>query len=408
VRGYRVGLCVVLSALLVLLGSCGMQKPSLVLSYTTEDPGPQMAAAVAEILSEQGFSVTLDDGFESAEELLAELESGSVDLGLLEEPLSPNPQLRMLMPLYPSVLHAVHTNNLNKPDLPALLAADPLYAGPPNSLGHRLVIKLAQHYNVPGIESRLRETPWVPAPDSPPQAYLIFGGLLTTDARAGFANHQLFSFDNTSSNSAEALALLYPNLRTFTLPSGIYPDLTDQTVETLAVETLLVGRPTLDSEIAYAAVSTLRAQPQKLEQAYPLSRATFVNAINHSIHTLALHEGAQRYINKDEPGFLERYAEVLALCATLLLALGTMATTLLRSRRQRQKDRLDGYFLRLQDLRSELHNQSGQAAAISAAVSSLEGEVLELLVEERLAVDSALVTFFLLSESVRREIDSTD
>ncbi len=404
-RGYRVALGV----LLLLLGSCGMQPPSLVLSYTTEDPGPQMAAAVAEILAEQGFKVTLDDGFESTEELLAELESGNVDLGLLEEPLSPNPQLRMLMPVYPSVLHAVHSNNIVNPDLPALLAADPLFAGPPNSLGHRLVKELAVHYGVPGIDDRLLDTPWVPAPGPPPQAYLIFGGLLTPDARAGFINYQMFSFDNA--NSAAALALLYPNLRTFTLPGGIYPDLTDQSVATLAVETLLVARPTLDSEIAYTAVSALRAQPQKLEQAYPLSRATFANSIDHSIHTLALHDGAQRYINKDEPGFIERYAEVLALCATLLLAIGTMATTLLRSRNQRRKDRLDEYFLRLQDLRSDLHSQTdgGQTpAAISTAVSSLEGEVLDLLVEERLAVDSALVTFFLLSESVRREIDTTN
>lgn len=400
---------VALSVLLLLLSSCGMQKPELILSYTTEDPGPQMAAAVAEILTEHGFRVTIDDGFESAEELLAELESGNVDLGLLEEPLSPNPQLRMLMPVYPSVLHAVHSTALGKPDLSALLAADPLYAGPPNSLGHRLVQELAAHYGVSGIAGRLRDSPWVPAPNLPPQAYLIFGGLLTKDARAGFANYQMFSFSHDGANSAEALALLYPNLRTFTLPGGIYPDLTDQAIETLAVETLLVSRPSLDSEVAYAAVSALRSQPQKMEQAYPLSRATFARSINHSIHTLALHEGAQRYIDKDEPGFIERYAEVLALCATLLLAIGTTATTVLRSRRQRRKDRLDGYFLRLQDLRSQLHNRPAERqtpAAISAEVATLEGEVLALLVEERLAVDSALVTFFLLSESVRREIDN--
>lgn len=368
-----------------------------------------MAKAVADVLSAEGMTVKLDEPFESVDELAAALEGGAVDLGLIEEPLTPNPNLRMLMPLYPSVLHAVYHRSLGSPNLPGLLAADPVYAGPPRGLGHRLTKELAAHYGIAGIDDRLRDTPWVPAPGSPPQAYLIFGGLLTPEARASFVDYELFSFNDGSTNTAEALSLLYPNLRTFTLPGGIYPDLTERSVDTLAVETLLVGHPSLDSEVAYSAVSMLRAQPQVLEQTYPLSRATFDRDIDDSIHTLALHEGSRRYINKDEPGFLERYAEVLALAATLLVAIVTAATALLRGRRQRRKDRLDEYFLRLQRLRTDLNTRSEPerpADNIGADVANLENEVLHLLVEERLAVDASLVTFFLLSESVRRQVDA--
>ncbi len=374
-----------------------------------------MAQAIADVLTTAGFRVQLDGGLESVAELAAALEGGKIDLGLMEEPLTQEPKLRMLMPLYPSVLHAVYNSELGTPDLAALLAADPIYAGPPSSLGHRLIRELATHYQVPGIGARLRDAPWVPAPGSPPLAYLIFGGILTPEARRGFVNYQLFSFTESNNASAEALALLYPNLRTFTLPAGIYPELTDRSVETLAVETLLVSSPSLDSEIVYAAVAALREQPQELEKTYALSRASFSRAIDHSIHTIALHDGAQRYIDKDEPALLERYAEVLALGVALLLAIGTAVTALLRSRRQRQKDRLDEYFMRLQGLRVKLyerthlpHDDSEKPpttlADIDADVAHLEGEVLQLLVEERLAVDAALVTFFLLSESVRKQV----
>ena len=402
-------LCIGIS---ITLASCSRAPERLVLGHAVELPGPIMSSVIADVLNEAGFAVEVAAGFESVEELTAAVEGKAVDIALLEEPLRPNQNLRMLLPVYPSVLHAFvreesapePARSAAVPSLQALLNAERIYPGPPGGLGARLAAALAGHFNTGDISSALLDSPWAP---SPPDAYLVFGDLLSVEAQLGFQSYQMLSFTPSSSTSAEALALLYPNLRPFTLPAGIYPDLTKEPVETLAVETLLVARPDLDSELAYNVIQTLRERPQPLEQAYSLSRASFQNAIDHSIHTIALHAGARRYIDKDAPSFLERYAEVLALVATLTLAAGTMLTTWLRQRRQRRKDRLDEYFVRLQQLRSQIRDSAAagssdsnrvDATAVNAQISSdvtqLEGEVLQLLVEERLAVDASLVSFF--------------
>ena len=113
--------------------------------------------------------------------------------------------------------------------------------------------------------------------------------------------------------------------------------------------------------------------------------------------------GSRRYIAKDAPSLLERYAEVFALIATVALGLGTILTGWIRYTRQRRKDRLDEYFLRLHALRDVLHTD-GAEQHHREEVAQMEAAVLRILVEERLAVDSALVSFFLMSESVRRDV----
>ena len=164
-------------------------------------------------------------------------------------------------------------------------------------------------------------------------------------------------------------------------------------------------RPDFDDELAYELNLVLHEQSQPLETAYALSRNSLDAPMQETVHTLAIHAGSRRYIEKDAPSLLERYAEVFALIATIALGLGTFLTGWVRYRRQRRKDRLDEYFLRLHQLRDVLHTEGAEHRR-PEEVAEMEAEVLQLLVEERLAVDSALVSFFLMSESVRREVKS--
>lgn len=263
---------------------------------------------------------------------------------------------------------------------------------------------LAEHHHIDGVNSRLLDLPWVPAPGDPPNVFFVFGGLLSIEARQGFADYEVFSFDANSASSPQALALLFPNLRPFSLPAGVYPDLTSHEINTLAVETLLVVRPDFDDELAYELNLMLHEQSQPLENAYALSRNSLTEPMEDNVHTVAIHGGSRRYIDKDAPSLLERYAEVFALIATVALGLGTILTGWIRYTRQRRKDRLDEYFLRLHALRDGMHNEGAELHQ-AEEVAQMEAEVLQLLVEERLAVDSALVSFFLMSESVRRDIN---
>lgn len=372
------------------------------LGYKGEAPATPVAEAIVDVLQRHNINVRLERPFESLAELTAAVEGGAVDFAMLGEPLKPNNNLQMLQPIMPRVLHVVHHKSMGQPTLQQLLSAQSIYAGAPNSIGREILSKLAAHYRVTPMGDRLLDTPWVPAPGGPPQVYFIFGPLLSAEARLGFADYSLFSFDEESGSSAASLTLLYPNLKSFTLPAGIYPDLTNKDVSTLSVEDLLVARPDFDDELAYGIIEALHEESQPIAEAYSLSRESLTASMTDESRTLVMHSGAWRFVDKDAPSLLERYAEVFALFATVLLGLGTVLTAWLRQRRQRRKDRLDEYFLQLHSLRDRLKT-GAQVAADSKEIDHLEAEVLQLLVEERLAVDSALVAFFLMTESVRRE-----
>jgi len=359
-----------LIAFSVFINGCQRTTSAVSVGFFTDEPNPGVAAAIVDVLNGSGLNARLETGFESAEELAAAVEGGAVDIAILGEPRAPNPNVQLLMPLFPQVLHTVYQSALGTPSFAELLQAPALFAGVPDSPGRDLIADLASHHQITDIDTRLLDVIWL----GPPDAYFIFGGLLSREARLGFANHRLLSLDQASGFSAEALVLLFPNMRPLTLPAGLYPELAEQDVQTVAVESLLVARASLDEELVYAIVQALNEGAQQLEAAYPLSRESLGRSMADSHHTLALHAGARRFVNKDEPSLLERYAEVFALLATVLLALGTGLTTWLRARRQRRKDRLDGYFLQLQELRGT----TGQnAAETRAALSSMEAEVLQ-------------------------------
>ena len=385
------------------MASCGGDRAPLVLGYTLGQPNPSIARAIGEVLESNRIRTRLEDPFESMDELTAAIEGGVVDAAIIGEPLTPNSNLHMLMPVLPRVLHVLHHKSMGTPTLNELLLAPSIFAGSPNSMSRAIFSALADHHHIEGVNSRLLDLPWVAAPGDPPQVFFIFGGLLSIEARQGFTDYEVFSFNESSASSPQALALLFPNLRPFSLPAGIYPDLTSHEIDTLAVETLLVVRPDFDDELAYELNLMLHEQSQPLENAYALSRDSLTEPMQDSVHTLAIHSGSRRYIDKDAPSLLERYAEVFALIATVALGLGTILTGWIRYTRQRRKDRLDEYFLRLHALRDVLHTD-GAEQHHREEVAQMEAEVLQLLVEERLAVDSALVSFFLMSESVRRDV----
>jgi len=385
------------------LAGCAVEPKTLVLGNTAGHPNRAIAEAIVDVLESNGIQTTLEREFDSMEELTAAIEGGAVDAAIIGEPLTPNSNLNMLMPVLPRVLHVLHHKSMGSPTLDELLSAPTIFAGQENSMSRAIFSALADHHNIGGVNSRLLDLPWVPAGDGPLQVYFTFGGLLSIEAREGFADYEVFSFDENSGSSPEALALLYPNLRVFNLPAGIYPGLTADAIKTVAVETLLVVRPDFDDELAYELNRILHEQSQPLETAYELSRDSLDAPMEDTVHTLAIHSGSRRYIDKDAPSLLERYAEVFALIATVALGLGTILTGWVRYTRQRRKDRLDEFFLRLHQLRDNLHTDGAEPHQ-PEEVAEMEAQVLQLLVEERLAVDSALVAFFLMSESVRREL----
>ncbi|MEM9208445.1 MAG: hypothetical protein AAGA61_04325, partial [Pseudomonadota bacterium] len=118
---------------------------------------------------------------------------------------------------------------------------------------------------------------------------------------------------------------------------------------------------------------------------------------------LPLHSGSRRYLDRDGPGFIERYVEILALYFTVIVTLLSGAFALYRYRSQIKKDRVDRYYARLIEIRDGVSTEGADASRDK--VLAVQREVLDLLIDERVAADASLVAFVSLSNQLLDELD---
>ena len=109
----------------------------------------------------------------------------------------------------------------------------------------------------------------------------------------------------------------------------------------------------------------------------------------------SFHEGARQYYERDEPNFLQTWAEPMALILSVLaVAWGTglaIREVLLRKR----KDSLDQYFQKVDLLTGELinHPTEERIREISSDLNKIRKETIQKLIAEELAANESFVIF---------------
>jgi hypothetical protein len=202
---------------------------------------------------------------------------------------------------------------------------------------------------------------------------------------------------------AEGIALRYPNLRPFVLPAEVYPDLSAQPALTLAVNTLLVARADLDGAIAYELAQGADRLKSSVAAMYPLAGLAQLQENGRTPRALPWHPGAQRYRDRELPSFIERYAELFGLMLTLFLAAGSLFVAVMRTRKQTRKDRLDAFYKRVLDCRLKDQATDDERIESIKAIRAIQQHVFELVINERIDTDAALVAFLSLSNQLLAE-----
>lgn len=391
---------------LLLLGACGIEDRDLTLAVSTEEPAPTIAQTVRQTLLERDFLVDIETVIDPAE-TIDRIVDRRLDLAIIEEPDHPLPGIITLAPLYPSVLHVMHNRAVTPGSFAEMIRDANVYAGPEGGTAYRLLLALAGDSAVGPDEFQLLENPWTVNPD----VYFIFGGLLAADSVAKLAGYRLFSFgsenDEPGGSIADGIVLRHHHLRPFLLPKGVYHSLADDAVLTLSIRSVLVAHEDFDTEFAFEISAALFTNAQEIASQYPL----VTRELNENLQTvelmLPLHDGTRRYLDRDRPGFIERYVEVLALYFTVILALLSGGFALYRYRLQVRKDRVDVYYARLLDIRKQMETSTAEAelASCQRLVLDVQHEVLDLLIDERIAADNSLIAFVSLSNQMINELD---
>ena len=398
----RVALFLIATLLLV---GCETQDRQLRLIHSAEGPAPDIAAKIQHALESEGFEIELLSA--DPEDILESVLSGEVDLAVAEEPEGMVPGLTTISPLYPSILHVMHRKNVAPATFKELITGKQVYAGPPGGAAQRLLKSFSKDFRVPTSSYTVNDDPW----SVTPEVFFILGGFLEPDAADRLSDYKLFSFGAPSElgqgTVAEGLALTHPNINTFILPTGIYGPFNDQPVLTLATRSVLLATNELDDALAYELTEELIQHSQDLSDHYTLVSQELNTNLDPSTLTQPLHPGARRFVDRDKPGFIERYVEVIALAMTLLAAVGSGMLALFRFSKQRKKDRVDVYYRKILDLRQKIRGDMDQQSltGIATEVKDVQEEVFALLIDERVSADETLTIFLDLSNQVLKELE---
>lgn len=171
-----------------------------------------------------------------------------------------------------------------------------------------------------------------------------------------------------------------PQIFPFTLPAfpGI-PGSSD--INTFSVGTHLVVRADLGEKAIYDLTKIFFEHRLELMSFDPMYRSIREEAPTLNQALYPLHAGADAYFRRNEPSFLERYADPIALIFSFGALMYGATQTLRNQMMRRRKERLDLYFLEFSEIRSlQLTNGEKQIrldALLQRALAQMTNEKLE-------------------------------
>jgi TRAP-type uncharacterized transport system substrate-binding protein len=347
-----------------------------------------------------------DEGF-SGEEALDAILAGDADIALVSNALPYRDGIATVIPLYPAVLHIAYTGDRDTTDRRAFLRDARVFAGDVGSASRLMFEQSLERTGSDTVEFEYVES----ITDS--NMVVLFAPIAPDRMRA-FPQVRLFSLGPVDSigtgGSIDAATLLNPHLEPFIIPADTYGPVTPEPVLTLAVDKILVARRDLSPNSVYALVSELLRLRPALSAKRPGLFSSLSGDFDPGNSTFVLHSGAQAYVERDEPSVYERYSGIAEVAVTVLIAVFSATLGLMRLFRVRRKNRIDGYYAAVMDIRNAAiaATSDEERESMIGDVRHLQDKAFDELVNEKLAADESFRIFITLSNDVLRQLGGRD
>ncbi|MCP4461099.1 MAG: hypothetical protein GY816_24225 [Cytophagales bacterium] len=192
------------------------------------------------------------------------------------------------------------------------------------------------------------------------------------------------------------LTLNQPTLKPFLLPA--IPGFEGSNdINTFSVSTYLVGSSRLGEKAIYHLSQYIIEHRLEL-MGYDLMYRSVNETIDASSLLFPLHRGTDAYFRKDQPSFLERYADTLAFLVSIAAVLYGLIQGLRNRLRVIKKERIDLYFLDFLDIRSKQASSNEQIVLLE----ELLNRALLQMTNERLDKND----FDIFSRLIQQEISN--
>ena len=186
----------------------------------------------------------------------------------------------------------------------------------------------------------------------------------------------------------------YPNASAHTIPLLAYPGQPIQPIGTVGVKAVLACHPSLPNEIAELITRTLYGHRAALSQKH----STFSSLDEQTSTThlqFPLHPGAEHYFQRTDPGFFEKYVEIMSFILTLILILWSVIIWAQRWFLQRRKNRIDTYYEEIDKVINRLHDGTDleEINKLETQLLKIRQRALAELVKEKLAADESYIIY---------------
>ena len=203
----------------------------------------------------------------------------------------------------------------------------------------------------------------------------------------------------------EGINFVVPQLDPIVIPAFTYqlPGNEDP-LHTLAVDTLLVTRKGVPEKLIYEMARTLIEQKSRFTAIAPGLFSGVSESFDPMELNFPLHRGTRRYLQRDEPGLLERYAETINMLVYLVFLILTSLIAFARWRAHRKKDRIDTFYTRVFSIRERAEGED--LKQLRQELDALEKEAFESLIAEKLAADESFRIFTELLSNARSTLET--
>jgi TRAP-type uncharacterized transport system substrate-binding protein len=223
-------------------------------------------------------------------------------------------------------------------------------------------------------------------------------------------NGSIYSLDDPAlmgkGSIVDGFCMAYPKAVPFIIPKAIYGQWPLKPVLTFAVYDVLVCHKDLDTSIAYDMVQSIYDHRQSLSEENFEFGMLDDNFESHKF-SFPLHEGAIKYMTRDQPTFWERESEVIGLLVSILVLTSGGLTTLFKYLKQRRKDRVDTYYEKIlytANHARETHDLEKKRKYLSE-LFLIRNNAFEQLVAENLDANEAFTIFMNLLNGAIHELE---
>ncbi|MFT4769090.1 MAG: hypothetical protein ACI8RN_002230 [Glaciecola sp.] len=390
-------------ALLLWALSCSTAFATVLRLHPPDDRQLNFAALSTIVEEETGIRLEPDASNVDGDDPIESLLDGSAQLAIVENTRAFQAGIRTVLPLYQSVVHLAARKDLSIGELRGSDRALKLQIVH-NSHTARLVLDL--------LLERASDLPkdyevWQPGDPGRPDVLFYVGPINPQNTSwfpEGFTLVPLSRFDAAGAEFyIDGISFLVPQLRSTRIPALTYSLPGNEVgIDALAVDMLLVAHKDTDPSAIYDLTRVLLEQKPRFAAVEPAVFRWMSRDFSLGDFTFPLHRGARNYFQRDEPGFLERYADSLNFLVYLIALLFTGAVAFGRWRARRRKDRIDAFYLRVLDLRRAAGFDDPKR--LLSELEKIEDDAFTGLMDERLAADDSFRIFTGLAEGLRREL----